>query len=166
MSHGNHGRSDVTHVVITVSRVADVKATITDANEVNIHVVFGLLAKILLDPVLDGHVGVILDDDDVDSTLAAQLLDSRPDGIVIHAWLHNREGCQSVNIRNHGKRLLQDFLSNFGAIEEDAPAIAVLDGVHVVVLQDGHSDWLLSKILDGSACDREVTKSNEMKEDC
>ena len=117
MSHGNHGLSDVTHEVITVSGVANIETAITDANEVNIVVVFGLLAKILLDSVLDGHVGVILDDDDVNRSCAAQLLDFRPDGIVIHAWLHNRDSRQSINFRNHCKRLLQDFLSDFGAVK-------------------------------------------------
>ena len=60
LSHGNHGCSNVSHEVITVDSVANVEATISDANEVNIGIVFILLTQVLLDPVLDRHVGLIL----------------------------------------------------------------------------------------------------------
>lgn len=102
-------------------------------------------------------VGIVLKDDTVIGTLTSVSFDLGLERWLIKALLHNRDDGQTILVCDHGQSLLQDFLCDRGTVKENTPAVALLDRLHIAVLQDSHRGRLLGQILDGTACNREVS---------
>ena len=152
--------------VVAIDSVADVQTTVTDADEVDVIVIFFLLNQVGFDPVLDRLIGRALQDDDVLERSTAVFSHLGNYSFVVHARLHHSDRRQFVlHCIHDGQSLLQDFDSDGTAIEEDTEAVARLDYSHVCVFHDCHRNGLLCQVLNGRTSDSKVTKKSVTRRD-
>ena len=101
LSHGDHSCGDGSHVVIAIDGVAHVEATVTDADEVDVHVVLVLLSQVLLYRVPDGRVGGAFKENFVVLATSHEISDLC--GAVLHivALFKHRDDGEAILFSNH-----------------------------------------------------------------